>query len=66
MPSPVRFAVVKRLLESRGWTLVRITGSHHHFAKPGEVGHYSIPVHKGQVKHGYYRDLQKDFENQGD
>jgi predicted RNA binding protein YcfA (HicA-like mRNA interferase family) len=47
MPSPVRFAEVKRLLERHGWVLNRITGSHHIFVRPGEP-HLAIPVHKGQ------------------
>ncbi len=59
MPSEVRFAEVKRLLESHGWTLSRISSSHHIFAKPGEPFHFSIPVHHGKVKHGYLSDIKK-------
>ena len=59
MPSPVRFAQIRRLLESHGWTLARITGSHHIFVKTGEPQHLSIPVHKGLVKHGYLREIEK-------
>jgi predicted RNA binding protein YcfA (HicA-like mRNA interferase family) len=58
MPSPVRFAVVRKLLESKGYTLERISGSHHKFTKPGQP-HLSIPVHRNQVKHAYYRLAQK-------
>jgi predicted RNA binding protein YcfA (HicA-like mRNA interferase family) len=58
MPSPVRFAVVKRLLESKGYAMNRIAGSHHIFDKPG-VPHVNIPVHKNQVKYAYYRLAQK-------
>ncbi|MGB7159765.1 MAG: type II toxin-antitoxin system HicA family toxin [Tepidisphaeraceae bacterium] len=59
MPSPVRFAEVQRLLESHGWTLSRIASSHHIFTKPGEPLHFSIPVHKGMVMHGYLKDIKK-------
>jgi predicted RNA binding protein YcfA (HicA-like mRNA interferase family) len=58
MPSPVRFAEVKHLLERHGWVLNRITGSHHIFVKPGEP-HLAIPVHKGQVKYGYYKEARR-------
>ena len=58
MPSPVRFAVVRRLLESKGYRLARLTGSHHVFVKTG-MPHVNIPVHQNQVKHVYYRQAQK-------
>lgn len=58
MPSPVRFAVVKKLLESKGYKLVRVAGSHHIFEKAG-VRPQIVPVHHNQVKHGYYRNAQK-------
>ena len=59
MPSPVRFAVVKKLLESKGYVLTDISGSHHVFRKPG-VRPFPVPVHHGQVKHVYYRKAQKE------
>ena len=58
MPSPVRFAVVKKLLESKGYVLTDISGSHHVFRKPG-ARPQSVPVHHGQVKYAYYRKAQK-------
>ena len=58
MPSPVRFAVVSQMLESAGYTLVRISGSHHIFTKAG-ADPVSIPVHKNLVKYGYVRRIQK-------
>ena len=58
MPSPVRFAVVKKLLESKGYLLERIEGSHHVFVKPG-VRPQSVPVHHNQVLYVYYRKAQK-------
>jgi len=58
MPSPVRFAVVKKLLEEKGYRLDRISGSHHIFRKPGAPAQ-NIPVHHNQVKHVYYRKAQE-------
>ena len=58
MPSPVRFAVVKKLLESKGYQLVRVAGSHHVFEKTG-VRPQIVPVHHNQVKYGYFRNAQK-------
>ncbi len=58
MPSDVRFADVQRLLESYGYRLKRISGSHHIFDKPDEMP-ISIPVHHGKVKHVYVRQIQK-------
>lgn len=58
MPSKMRFAEVRRMLESAGYELVRINGSHHIFSKEG-ASPVSIPVHKGLVKYGYVRRIQK-------
>lgn len=66
MPSPVRFAEVRKLLEAAGYTLARVSGSHHIFVKEG-VDLVSIPVHKNLVKHGYVRRVKKiiDAEEAG-
>jgi predicted RNA binding protein YcfA (HicA-like mRNA interferase family) len=46
------------MLEGAGYSLVRISGSHHIFAKPGcEL--VSIPVHRGKVKPFYVRQIEK-------
>lgn len=58
MPSPVRFAVVRRMLENAGWTFERISGSHHNFTKPGRRT-YPVPVHKGKVDPVYVRAIEK-------
>lgn len=34
-----------RLLESRGWQLARVSGSHHVYVKPGQQARISVPVH---------------------
>jgi predicted RNA binding protein YcfA (HicA-like mRNA interferase family) len=54
MPSEVPFRDLRRLLESHGYALSRISGSHHIFTKPGSLP-ISIPVHKNKVKHVYVR-----------
>jgi len=34
-----------RLIEANGWSLRRISGSHHIYSKPGERKIIAIPVH---------------------
>ena len=34
-----------RVLEQRGWNLVRVKGSHHIYAKSGSVVRLSVPIH---------------------
>lgn len=58
VPSDVRFAIVRRRFESRGWSLDRIRGSHHIFSKPGR-GSFPVPVHKGKVKAAYVKAIEK-------
>ena len=58
MPSPVRFAVVKKLLESKGYVMVRVSSSHHVFEKPGQRPQI-VPVHHNLVKYAYFRKAQK-------
>jgi predicted RNA binding protein YcfA (HicA-like mRNA interferase family) len=58
MASEMRFGEVRKLLESKGYTLHRIHSSHFIFVKPG-VPHMSVPVHHGKVKPSYVRKIQK-------
>ena len=58
MPSEMRLSEVQKILERAGYRLVRISGSHHCFAKPGETL-VSIPVHQGKVKPHYVRQVEK-------
>jgi predicted RNA binding protein YcfA (HicA-like mRNA interferase family) len=58
MPSEVRFAEVRRMLEAKGYRLDRVNGSHHVFEKPG-CHHQSVPVHGGKVKVHYVRKIEK-------
>lgn len=57
MPSPVRFAVVRKMLEAKGYSLHRINGSHHIF-KHRDGSHYTLPVHGGKVKPYYVKDIK--------
>jgi predicted RNA binding protein YcfA (HicA-like mRNA interferase family) len=60
MPSPVRFAVVRKLLESKGYVLTQIIGSHHVFKKPG-APQQIVPVHHNMVKYACFRNAQKSL-----
>lgn len=63
MPSEVRLAELEKLLRSHGWSLVRISGSHHIFSKPGRTP-IVLPVHRGKVKPAYVRQVKKLLEGQ--
>jgi len=59
MPSPIRFAEIRKELEAAGYRLVRISGSHHIFERPGDPQLVVIPVHHGKVKPVYGRRIKK-------
>jgi predicted RNA binding protein YcfA (HicA-like mRNA interferase family) len=45
-----------RILERHGWTLRRVSGSHHIYGKPGVAAHISVPIHGNQnLKTGMLR-----------
>jgi predicted RNA binding protein YcfA (HicA-like mRNA interferase family) len=49
-----------RAIERRGWTLVRVKGSHHVITKPGHRERMVIPIHGNQpLKIGLLRALMK-------
>jgi predicted RNA binding protein YcfA (HicA-like mRNA interferase family) len=49
-----------RVVERRGWALMRITSSHHIYGKPASVVRLSIPVHANRsLKAGLLRHLMK-------
>jgi predicted RNA binding protein YcfA (HicA-like mRNA interferase family) len=49
-----------RVVERHGWTLLRVTGSHHIYGKQGSVVRLSIPVHANKpLKVGLMRHLLK-------
>jgi predicted RNA binding protein YcfA (HicA-like mRNA interferase family) len=48
-----------RLVERRGWTLLRVKGSHHIYGKPGSIV-LTIPIHGNRpLKIGLLRHLAK-------
>lgn len=49
-----------RLVERRGWRLLRVAGSHHIYGKVGSVVRLSIPIHGNRpLKIGLLRHLAK-------
>ncbi len=49
-----------RLVERRGWQLLRVAGSHHIYGKQGSVVRLSIPIHGNRpLKTGLLRHLAK-------
>jgi predicted RNA binding protein YcfA (HicA-like mRNA interferase family) len=48
------------MVERRGWRLLRISGSHHIYGKPGSAVGLSIPIHGSHpLKIGLARHLAK-------
>lgn len=49
-----------RLLEARGWQLVRVSGSHHVYMKAGSPARISLPIHGNEdLKIGLLRHFMK-------
>lgn len=49
-----------RLVERRGWTPLRVNGSHRIYGKPGSVVRLSIPIHRNRtLKIGLVRHFAK-------
>ena len=49
-----------RIIEQRGWTLLRIAGSHHIYGKSGSIVRLSVPIHGNKpLKTGLLRHLVK-------
>jgi predicted RNA binding protein YcfA (HicA-like mRNA interferase family) len=49
-----------RIVERRGWTLLRVSGSHHIYGKSGSIVRLSIPIHGNKpLKTGLLRHLAK-------
>jgi predicted RNA binding protein YcfA (HicA-like mRNA interferase family) len=58
---PITGVELGRLLESKGWTLQRISGSHQIYTKPGERKTLSVPVHgNSNLKPGLANRLARD------
>jgi len=54
-PNNVTFADVRKLLQLEGFTLDRITGSHHIFQRNSIT--FVVPVHNNRVKSVYVKRL---------
>jgi predicted RNA binding protein YcfA (HicA-like mRNA interferase family) len=49
-----------RIVERRGWILLRINGSHHIYGKSGSIVRLSVPIHGSKpLKTGLLRHLAK-------
>jgi predicted RNA binding protein YcfA (HicA-like mRNA interferase family) len=49
-----------RIIEQRGWTLLRVNGSHHIYGKQGSAVRLSVPIHGSKpLKIGLLRHLTK-------
>jgi predicted RNA binding protein YcfA (HicA-like mRNA interferase family) len=49
-----------RLVERRGWRLLRVNGSHHVYGRAGSTVRLSIPIHGNRpLKAGLQRHLAK-------
>jgi predicted RNA binding protein YcfA (HicA-like mRNA interferase family) len=49
-----------RAIERRGWTLLRVSGSHHIYGKSGSIVRLSVPIHGSRpLKTGLLRHLMK-------
>ena len=58
---PITGQEMSRKLERAGWSLKRIHGSHHIFAKPGERKIITVPVHGTQaLKPGLAARIARD------
>ena len=57
---PISGRDLARILERRGWELMRVNGSHHIFGRTGDIVRLSVPVHAGKMlKTGLLRHLMK-------
>ncbi|MER8465765.1 type II toxin-antitoxin system HicA family toxin [Mesorhizobium sp. M1396] len=54
---------LSRVVERRGWELLRVAGSHHIYGKQGSVVRLSIPIHGNKpLKTGLLRHLLRMAE----
>jgi len=54
----VRFALVIKMLQAKGYLLHRSSGSHFTF-KAADGRRFIVPVHHGQVKGIYVKQIEK-------
>ena len=52
-----------RILEIKGWQLIRVNGSHHVYMKAGNSARISLPIHKNEdLKVGLLKHFMKIAE----
>ena len=52
-----------KVLERKGWQLLRIQGSHHIYGRSGHTDKISVPIHGNQpLKKGLQRHLMKQSD----
>jgi predicted RNA binding protein YcfA (HicA-like mRNA interferase family) len=56
--------VIKRL-ESDGWLLVRVKGSHHQFRRPGQPGLVTVPHPKADIPLPTLRSIYRQAAGPG-
>ncbi len=57
---PISGRAFAKVVERRGWQLLRINGSHHIYGKVGNTARLSIPIHgNADLKLGLQRNLMK-------
>ena len=60
---PVSGRRMCKLLEDRGWQLVRVSGSHHVYRDPATRRRTTVPVHGNtDLKPGTQRSIMRDAE----
>ena len=49
-----------KIIERHGWILLRVSGSHHIYGKPGSIVRLSVPIHgNAPLKLGLLKHLVK-------
>ena len=49
-----------KILEQRGWVLLRVKGSHHYYGRPDSRTRLSLPIHgSADIKIGILKSLMK-------
>ena len=58
--TPLSGKELAKLVEAKGWVLLRVSGSHHIYSKAGNKVRLSIPIHgSSKLKFGLQRHLMK-------
>ena len=58
----MKSADIIKALENRGWYLVRIKGSHHHFKHPVTPGLVTVPHPKREIPKGTLMNIMKQAQ----